>query len=84
LRSNIVLIFVVGGLNLSEVRSVRAEMMQGKSTGGFSGNREDVGRISTSGEGAAELEGGNRHPWILVGGTALISPVDVCKKLLTC
>ncbi|GAX79315.1 hypothetical protein CEUSTIGMA_g6756.t1 [Chlamydomonas eustigma] len=74
-RSKIVLMFVVGGVSLSEARTVSADMISS------SGGARDGGFRS---ESLVEQEGVYEYPLILVGGTALISPEDVCRKLLVC
>ncbi|GAX79320.1 hypothetical protein CEUSTIGMA_g6761.t1 [Chlamydomonas eustigma] len=75
-RSKIVLMFVVGGVSLSEARTVSAD--RSSSSGGAaraSGFRS---------ESLVEQGGVHESPLILVGGTALISTEDVCRKLLVC
>ncbi|GAX79324.1 hypothetical protein CEUSTIGMA_g6765.t1 [Chlamydomonas eustigma] len=74
-RSKIVLMFVVGGVSLSEARTVSADRISSSGSARASGFRS---------ESLVEQEGVHEYPLILVGGTALISTEDVCRKLLVC
>ena len=67
LQASTVLLFVVGGVSLEEARAVRAEVEAAMAAAG-------------AGAGVAPLQ--QQLPRLLLGGTALLSPREVCRQLL--
>ena len=70
LQASTVLLFVVGGVSLEEARAVRAEVEAAMAAGG-------------PGAGAGAGAGADKQlPRLLLGGTSLLSPREVCRQLL--
>ena len=63
-QSDLVLVFVVGGIGLDEARQVHAEVAERSAAA--------VGGGGPAGSG----------PQVLLGGTALVSPLDICRQLI--
>ena len=63
-QSDLVLVFVVGGIGLDEARQVHAEVAE-----------KSAAVVGGGGPGGS-------GPRVLLGGTALVSPLDVCRQLI--
>ena len=68
-QSDLVLVFVVGGIGMDEARQVHQEV----------GER---GAAAAAAGGDAAGAAGTGGPKVLLGGTALVSPLDVCRQLI--
>eukprot|EP00798_Chlamydomonas_sp_ICE-L_P013375 gene13375-19220_t len=75
--SDIIVLFVVGGVSVSEIREVRQEMEEHVASAVAA-----AAALAGEGEGAGRSSIG-ALPHVIVGGTALVGPQDVCRQLLS-